>query len=208
MLNVDQALEIILSHVKVLETENIPLLKALGQVAAEDIRAELDVPGFDSSTRDGFAVRSADISGAIPQNPCVLRVIGVIKAGQTSRYRVTQGTAIRIMTGAPLPPGADCVVRFEDTDEYERRQNEINKSNISVLYEEKTGANVRMAGADIPRGTLAVSSGTVIGPGDNGVLAALGFNSVRVFRRPVVAVIATGEELAEPEGHFAWFPYL
>jgi molybdopterin molybdotransferase len=100
------------------------------------------------------------------------------------------------MTGAPLPPGADCVVRFEDTDEYERRQRDIKKSNINVLYEEKTGANIRMAGADIPRGTLALSSGTVIGPGDNGVLAALGFNSIKVFRRPVVAIIATGEELA------------
>jgi molybdopterin molybdotransferase len=195
MLNVNQALETILDHINILEVEEKPLIKTVGQVAAEDVQADMDVPGFDSSTKDGFAVRSVDISEASPKNPRVLRVIGIVKAGQNSKIRITPGTAMRIMTGAPLPPGADCVVRFEDTDEYERRQDHSKTLEIAIRREEKTGVNVKVAGEDIPRGTTLVSRGTSIGPGENGVLAALGYKKVKVFRRPVVAIIATGEEL-------------
>jgi len=195
MLNVDQALEIVLNHVNILEVEENSLLKALGQVSAEDVQADLDVPGFDSSTKDGFAVRSVDISEASPQNPSVLRVKGMVRAGQNTKTRVTPGTALRIMTGAPLPPDADCVVRFEDTDEYERRKNHNTTLKIAIKCGEKAGANVKRTGGDIPRNTIIVSKGTIIGPGENGVLAAMGFTKVKVFRKPLVAIIATGEEL-------------
>jgi molybdopterin molybdotransferase len=117
MVKVEQALEIILNHSVVLDTEKKPLLKCLGQVLAEDIRTQFDMPQLDTGGPDGYAVRSEDIKSASRDNPVTLRIIGTVRAGYFPKRTVQPGTAIRIMTGSVVPEGADCVVRFEDTDE-------------------------------------------------------------------------------------------
>ncbi len=158
------------------------------------------MPDWDSSARDGFAVRAEDIRGAGPQNPVILQVIETVMAGSSAGRLVTPGAAIRIMTGAPLPAGADCVVQFEDTDDAGRSRKKTGprQAEIGILKEEKTGANVLPAGGQIPQGSSVISSGRVVGPGEINLLASLGQTHVRVVRRPVVAIIATGQELVNP----------
>jgi len=192
MISVEQALEKILSHAAVLEAEETPILDCLGQVLAEDVSAGIDVPPLDNTAMDGYAVRAEDTRGANQQSPRLLQVIDTVPAGSISRHKVKTGTAIRIMTGAPIPDGADSVVPFEHTDETQRKDS---SSKIGILYEAKAGWNIRRAGEDIARGSLVLSRGTVVRPQETGVLASLGRSTARVIRRPVVAVLATGDEL-------------
>jgi len=202
MISVDQALEKVLAHIDVLEAEESPILGCLGQVLAEDVFSSINIPPLDNSAMDGYAVRSADTRGASRQSPRFLRVIGTATAGFICLSEVEPDTAIRIMTGAPIPKGADCVVRFEDTDEAERHGA---SGEIGILREAKLGANIRLAGEDITAGSLVLSKGTVIRPAEVGVLASLGCSKVMVIRRPVVAILATGDEVVDivqplPEG--------
>ncbi|MFA5317081.1 MAG: gephyrin-like molybdotransferase Glp [Dehalococcoidales bacterium] len=194
MISVDEALEKVLSYVNLLETEEKPVLDCLGQVLAEDVASSADVPPLDNSAMDGYAVRAADINGASPKTPCLLRVIATLPAGNVSRRRVEPGTAIRIMTGAPVPDGADTVVRFEDTDETLRKQV---TGEVGILVKVAAGSNIRQAGEDISRGAKVFNKGTVIRPQEIGVLASLGRGKIKVIRRPVVAILATGDELEE-----------
>jgi molybdopterin molybdotransferase len=200
MLEVEQALETILRCIYVLDSQEGPLLGSLGQALAEDIYAQIDVPGWDSSTRDGYAVKSEDIEGATADTPRYLKVIGSVRAGSEAKRKVVTGTAIRIMTGAPIPPGSDCVVQFEDTDEAARQKENSGQAplEIGVRLEEKQGANIRVAGDQIRRGAQVIAKGSIIGPGEINILAALGKVGVRVIRRPIIEVIATGDELTEP----------
>jgi len=193
MISVEEALAKVLGAVHVLEGRRQPLLESLGQVLAEDIRAGFDVPPLDNSAMDGYAVRYADVSAASPENPVTLSVIDTIAAGAVSRLTVTTGTAARIMTGAPLPAGADTVVPFEETDETTRGE-VIDRIGI---HRASQAANVRRAGEDISKGSLVIAAGTRLGPAQLGVLASLGHAEINVIRRPVVAVLATGDELAE-----------
>jgi molybdopterin molybdotransferase len=196
VISVEQALEKVLASIHTLEEEERPLLECLGQVLAEDIRSDIDVPPKDNSALDGYAVRSADIKGANEQNPRVLRVIDMVIAGGTPKKAVEPGTAVRIMTGAPTPKGADCVVGFEDTDETQRTVSSNGMpAEIGVLAEEKGEANIRKAGESIRKGDLVLAPGTVIRPSEIGVLASMGCSRIRVIRRPVVAILATGDEL-------------
>jgi len=202
MISVEEALECILAKVPVLEEEARPLVMSLGQVIAEDVYSEVNVPPADHSIMDGYAVRSGDTLGASADHPPVLRVIGEAAAGRPSVTVVTSGTAVRIMTGALVPMGADAIVPLEDTDEYVagvKNQNRERKS-VTILREAASGNYIRRAGDDIARGVLAVRRGTVIRPGEVGVLASLGRSTVLVHRRPVVAILATGDELVEPGG--------
>ena len=194
MISVEEALEKVLGYVNLLETEEKPILDCLGQVLAEDVSSSVNVPPLDNSAMDGYALRAADIRGADQGSPCLLRVIATLPAGSVSRRAVEPGTAIRIMTGAPIPGGADTVVKFEDTDETRRKQV---TSEIGILREIKAGANVRRAGEDITRGKLVLGKGTVLRPSEIGVLASVGRSRVKVTRRPVVAILATGDELVE-----------
>lgn len=183
---------------EVLPDEERPILDCLGQVLAEDVYSDIDVPPRDNSAMDGYAVRAADTLGATPQSSRRLRVVGTVMAGSISWHEVTPGTAVRIMTGAPLPEGADAVVRFEDTDEAERRQaGEGPPEEVTVRVEVPVGFDVRRAGEDIARGAKVLERGTVVRPAVVGVLASLGRSTARVVRRPVVAILATGDELAE-----------
>jgi molybdopterin molybdotransferase len=202
VISVDQALDKVLDHINVLEAEESSILGCLGQVLAEDVFSNINIPPLDNSAMDGYAIRSADTRGASRQSPRFLRVIDTVIAGAISQSEVKSGTAIRIMTGAPIPRGADCVVRFEDTDESERQGTPVE---IGILKEIEAGQDIRSAGEDIAAGSLVLSRGTVIRPAEVGVLASLGRSKVMVIRRPLVAILATGDEIVDvtqplPEG--------
>ncbi len=194
MISVEQALEKVLGYVNVLEAEQCPILDCLGQVLAEDIYSSITVPPLDNSAMDGYALRVKDIKAANQRSPRFLRVIDTVTAGSISKCEVEPGTAIRIMTGAPIPEGADSVVRFEDTDEAQRKGA---SDEIGILVEVEAGLNIRRAGEDITRGSLVLSQGVAIRPSEIGILASLGRSMVKVVRRPVVAVLATGNELVD-----------
>ncbi len=196
MISVETALDKILSSIKPLGVEEKGLLESLGQVLAEDVYSDINVPPKDNSALDGYALRAADIKGAGPQNPRILKVIDYIVAGGNPHKRVEPGTAVRIMTGAPTPEGADCVVGFEDTDETSRPVSDSKiPSEIGVFTEELNGANIRKAGESIKKGDLVLTKGKIIRPSEIGVMASMGRAKVKVIRRPVVAILSTGDEL-------------
>jgi len=195
MITVEEALEKVLSYVEVLDREEKPILECLGQVLDDDVSSALNVPPLDNSAMDGYALQAESTRGATQSSPAVLDVIGEVCAGAISQQEVRPGTAIRIMTGAPIPQGADSIAQFEDTDENLRPQRPI--SQIGILKEIKRGLNVRRAGEDISRGQLVLEKGTPLRPQELGVLASIGKATVAVIRRPVVAILATGDELVE-----------
>lgn len=198
MLSVEEAQERILSHFAPLSTVEVPIADALGLTLADDVCSPVDVPPWDNSAMDGYAVRWEDIRGASPASPRPLRVAGMVAAGQLPTQPVVPGTAIRIMTGAPIPPGANAVVPFEETDEVQRRRSGKGLEEISILAEVPRGANIRPRGEDIRQGEVVLPRGTVLGPAHIGVLASVGKAMVQVVRRPVVAVLSTGDELLAP----------
>ena len=207
MLSVEEALQKILAEVNVLETETVPIMESLGQVLAEDIISDINVPPLDNSAMDGFAVRSDDTRGASEKTPNILKVIDTVLAGGMSRKEVAPGTAIRIMTGAPIPTGADSVVQFEDTDDQKPKDIPAKQraNEVAVFSETRPDQNIRLAGEDISRGKIVLRKDTVIRPAEMGMMAAMGHSRVKVIRRPVVAVLSTGNELVEvdkplPEG--------
>jgi molybdopterin molybdotransferase len=195
MIPVEQALEMILEHIHVLEPERKSITDCLGQVLAADIHADVDIPPMDNSAMDGFAIRARDLRGASTISPVVLEVIDQVAAGYVSSRMVKPGAAIRIMTGAAMPSGADTVVPFEDTDEVAHAARGEGLSRIGILVETKQGANVRTRGEDIAAGQLALSKGTLLRPAEIGVLASIGVAVVPVVRRPIVAILSTGDEL-------------
>ncbi len=196
MISVEQALETVLKSIHPLEAIELSLLECQGQVLAEDIYSQIDVPPRDNSALDGYAVKSADIKNSGPLNPRVLKVIDIIVAGDTPHKTLIPGSAIRIMTGAPTPQGADVVIGFEDTDETQRKLTEKGyPSEIGIMIAEEPGANIRRAGESIKKGELVLAKGTVLRPSEIGVLASMGKAAVKVIRRPVIAILATGDEL-------------
>jgi len=198
MISVEEALEKILSYIDVLGEEQTPILDSLGQVLAEDIDSSIDIPPLDNAAMDGYAVQSKDTHGAGIGSPQFLRVIDTVIAGSISQHEVKPGTAIRIMTGAPVPKGADSVVRFEDTDEDQRQKStDWSIGEIGILCKATSGLNIRRAGEDIHKGAAVLKKGTVLRPSEVGVLASLGRSQIKVIRRPVVAILATGNELVE-----------
>jgi molybdopterin molybdotransferase len=195
MISVEEALERVLDYVEVLEPERKSILDCLGQVLAEDVCSTVNIPPLDNSAMDGYALRAEDTRGASESSPRYLMVVGEVAAGSVPTKKVGSGTAIRIMTGAPLPEGADSVVRFEDTDEVSRKSSGSGPSQIGILCQAKKGVNVRCRGEDIARGGLILKAGKVLRPQEIGVLASLGCSNALVIRRPVVAILATGDEL-------------
>ncbi len=198
MLSVEEALERILRHFKPLEARHTPLLEGIGQVLAEDALANHDIPPLDNSAMDGYALQAADVKGASSDNPVTLKVAGSIAAGELPDVEVTPGSVVRIMTGAPVPDGADAVVPFEDTDEMERRASGTPLNEIAIRYQVSLGDDIRPAGQDVRKGERVLQAGTMLRPSEIGVLASLGYSAVRVMRRPIVAILATGNELLEP----------
>jgi molybdopterin molybdotransferase len=189
MLTVEQALERVLSAFQPLEPERVDVLDALGRVLAEDVRAGEDIPPLANSSMDGYAVLAADTAGASPNHPTRLRVAGEIAAGYVPQAEVTPGAAMRIMTGAPLPPGADAVVKVEDTAS--------GQDWVDITVEVPPGNYVRPAGEDVRRGERVLPRSTRLRPQEIGMLATLGHGQVLVHRRPRVAILATGDEVIE-----------
>src|SRR5512136_14329 len=195
MISVEEALDKVLSYVKVLHPERKPILDCLGQVLAEDIYSTIDIPPLDNSAMDGYALRAADTRGASNSSPRYLVVLGEVAAGSLPEKKIKPGTAIRIMTGAPLPEGADAVVQFEETDETSHRSSKKDLSRIGILCQATKGLNIRCRGEDIANGKLVLKKGKVLRPQEIGVLASLGHPTALVIRRPTVAILATGNEL-------------
>jgi molybdopterin molybdotransferase len=202
LISYNDALQTVLENVEVLEIEDKASFNCAGQVLAEDIYSDLNLPLKDSSGPDGYAVRATDIRYASKSNPLTLTIIETVRAGGTAANPLKPGTAIRIMTGCILPEGADCVVRFEDTDEPENKNgpNPNNPAEVKIYVAEKPGANVRKVGSNVTKGTLLMPKGTFIGPNHISVLMSIGRTTVKVIRRPELAVISTGDELINPGG--------
>jgi molybdopterin molybdotransferase len=200
MISVEEARDRILALFARLEPEHKPLLEALGQVLAADVVAPFDIPPLDNTGMDGYAVRAADTTAAAEDAPRRLKVIADLAAGYVLDTPVGPGQAVRIMTGAPLPPGADAVVPFEETDERLRNPGEAARTPESVLVykEARTAANVRFRGEDVKAGMVVVEAGRVIRASEVGVLASIGLSEVEVYRRPVVAILSTGDEITAP----------
>ena len=200
MIPVEEARERILAYFSRLEPERKPILDALGQVLAEDVVAPFDIPPLDNTAMDGYAVRAADTAGASEAAPVQLRVIADLAAGYVLDTPVGPGEAVRIMTGAPVPPGADAIVPFEETDEALRGINEAARKEgaVCVLKAANPGANIRRRGEDVRAGSTVIPAGRVLRPSEIGVLASIGLTHVTVIRRPVVAILSTGDEITPP----------
>lgn len=190
MLLVEEALAIILENITPLESERTPLLECVGRVLREDVYAVEAVPPWDNSAMDGFAVRAEDIRTASPENPIRLEVLEDLPAGAMTSTPVRKGEAIRIMTGAPLPEGADSVIPVEETEPAGQRE-------ILILASLEEGRNVRYRGEDVEKGQMVLSAGLPLHPPEIGLLAALGCQRVEVTRVPEVAILATGNEIAD-----------
>jgi molybdopterin molybdotransferase len=185
VLTVEQALEQILSRVRPLPTERVPLMSALGRALAEPIVSSREIPPWANSSMDGYAVRAGDTT----RTPARLAVVGTITAGAMPARAIGAGEAMRIFTGAPLPEGADAVIPQEDTAAAD--------GHVLLNAAVTAGAYVRPRGEDLRAGDVVLQPGTALGPAEIGVLATVGASQVLVHRRPRVAILSTGNELAE-----------
>lgn len=186
MISFEQARQLILDNSSPVGVEQVSLLDAVGRVLVHDMQAPWDMPLWDNSAMDGYAVRSADCR----QPPCTFKVSGYIPAGSRGDgISVEAGCAVRIMTGAPLPPGCDAVVPVEETDDGELE--------VTLLQPVKKGQHIRVRGEDVISGAVFVSSGAIVRPPEVNMLATFGKALVAVYRRPVLAILSTGDELIE-----------
>jgi molybdopterin molybdotransferase len=190
VLSVAEALERVLSGVQALGAEGLPLKDALGRVLAEPVISTREIPPWDNSSMDGYAVRARDTETASADHPVVLPVVGEATAGRVATRPVGASEAYRILTGAPLPPGSDAVVPQEDVLRY--------GASVTIRKPVERGAYVRPHGEDIRPGDRILEPGAVLRPAALGVLAALGHGRVTVHRRPTVAILSTGDELVDP----------
>ena len=187
-----EAQAIILDETPLLGPERTSLAEALGRILCEPIHAPRDLPPADNSAMDGYALRSADVKGATREAPALLEVTFTVPAGATPDRSVEPGCAARILTGAPVPAGADSVVKQEDT--------ERDGDRLRVLVSSPRHDNIRDAGEDVRAGDEVLSVGKRIGPAEIGMLASLGRTVVAVHQRPRVAILSSGDELVEPDG--------
>jgi molybdopterin molybdotransferase len=198
LLAVDEAIRRILDRIPALSVESVPTPQALGRVLAQDIIAAADIPPFANSGMDGYAVRAADTRSAAPDSPVQLTVVADIPAGVVPDRAVGSHEAARIMTGAPLPDGADAVIPVEHTDDDWRAGGDGPLPDTVRMYQAaRPGANVRPAGEDMHTGQTILHAGAVLRPQDTGVLIALSHAEVPVFRQPKVAILSTGDELVD-----------
>ena len=195
LLSVDQARERILSRFQPVTTESLPLAGCSQRVLAQDITASNDLPPFDNSSMDGFAVRAQDVAEATPDSPRSLRVIADIPAGLQPTIHIGAGETARIMTGASMPEGADTVIPVEDTNFDNRDAGTPAPDEVQIFKPAKSGWNVRPRGMDLLSGELVLQQGRTLKPQDLGLLAMLGFANVLLYRKPRVALFSSGDEL-------------
>ncbi|HEX9108366.1 MAG TPA: gephyrin-like molybdotransferase Glp, partial [Longimicrobiales bacterium] len=189
-LTVREALDRILAAIQPLPTERVPLLESLGRVLAEPIVSPIDQPPWTNSGMDGFACRAEDIRGATPEHPRLLRIVEEVPAGAFPTRAIGPREGVRLMTGAPVPEGADSVVRLEHT-------HPVSGTNVVVERDVDAGRNLRERGEDLRAGSTALEAGTVIRPAEIGVLATVGRAEVLVHRRARVAILSNGDELVD-----------
>jgi len=191
VISVEEAVRLVLQQISPLPREEVPLLEACSRVLYEDVRAGRNVPPFVNSAMDGYAVRWRDVAQASADGPVTLKVLEEVPAGYVPKRRVTDSTAIKIMTGAPVPRGADTIIRVEYT--------EAQPGKVRVHRVDGPGSHLRGAGEDIRKGQTILERGKLLTPADVGLLASVGKGRVRVYRRPTVALFSTGDELVEVE---------
>ncbi len=189
MISVEKAVRLILKQIYPLPGEQIPIQQAAGRILFEDVRAGRTVPPFANSAMDGFAVRWRDVSRASAEKPVCLTILEEVPAGYVAKRVVRKGGAIKIMTGAPIPKGGDTVVRVEYA--------ECTGDQVRIHRVDRRGSHIRQAGEDIRKGQTILKKGKLLVSADVGLLASVGKSRVRVYRRPSVAVISTGDELLE-----------
>lgn len=194
MITVKEALRIILDSIKPAANERVRLLDSLDRIITLDIRAKCDLPPFNNSAMDGYAVKAKDTRGASKNCPKIFKVIEDVPAGYIAKKSVRDNEAIRIMTGALLPQGADSVVMVEDTKKVPAGKKNAQEL-IEVFKEAETGENVRKSGEDVKRGKKVLSKGCLLRPQEVGMLAALGIDRVKAAKKPRVGILATGDEL-------------
>jgi molybdopterin molybdotransferase len=192
MLELEEARQRLFDAIQPLPAENAPLRDTAGRVLAEAVASPIDLPPFDNSAMDGYAVRSADVAAATAESPVSLKVAGHVPAGAVFTGTVQPGTCVRIFTGSPLPEGADAVVMQEDT-----RVEASQPGAVLILDRAKPWENVRFRGEDAKTGTVLARAGEAVTPGRIGLMAAAGISLVNVHRRPIVGLLATGSELIE-----------
>ncbi|HTZ44279.1 MAG TPA: gephyrin-like molybdotransferase Glp [Jatrophihabitans sp.] len=196
MIELAEARRRLLAACPVLEPARLHVDDAAGCVLAADVTAATAVPPFDNSSVDGFAVRAADVRGATPDRPVELAVLGSVLAGSVADAPVTPGTTWKVMTGAPLPAGADAVVMVEDSSAEQGDPRSLPGDRVRLFAAPRPGTGVRLAGSDVTDGALVLAAGTVLRPAHLGVLASVGVRQVPVYPRPRVGVLVTGDELA------------
>ncbi len=194
LMNVDDAIQRILATIQRLPAQTIGVTDAYNRILADDITAPINLPPFANSSMDGFALRSADSQQASRDNPRSLRVVMDIPAGKAPDRALSPGEAARIMTGAPIPDGADCVIPVEDTDADWQIDHDP-ADTVTIFRQSDPGAYIRPIGEDITQGTHVLDAGTLLRPQEIGMLVALGFAEVSVIKQPKVAILTTGDEL-------------
>lgn len=192
LISVEEAVQEIITHCRRLERREVSILQSFGYVLAEEVRAATPLPPFDRAALDGYAVRASDLAGATPEEPACLEVIEQIGAGQTASRKVGTSQAIRIMTGAPLPEGADTVVRLEATETVCEGQHQF----VKVKHSFNRGEAVSRRGEDVADGQKLLSPGVRIGAEEMAVLAAAGLERVSVYRKPIIGILVSGRELS------------
>ena len=198
LLNVDTALANILADMTMLEAETVSLPDSLNRVLAEDVVSPIDLPPFDNSAMDGYAIQYQDSADAMPSNPTELVVTMDIMAGGTPDGRLEPGQAARIMTGAPIPAGATAVIPVEDTDDnWQKGDSSPLPAEVRLYRQLDCGEHIRRAGENIEAGATVMAAGTVIGPAEIGMLAGIGCPRVEVIRQPKVVILSSGDELVD-----------
>lgn len=186
-----EAQNLLLSRISPVETETISLSRSGGRILAQDLIAMADVPAFDRSPYDGYAFRAEDTADASKETPVMLRILEEVPAGANPAQTVTAGTATKVLTGAPIPQGADAVIMFEKTS--------FTKESVTLYSPARSGENIVCAGEDIRRGAVVAERGKAIDAAISGMLASQGVSNPRVYRKPRIAIISTGSELVEAE---------
>lgn len=189
MITPKKALQIILKDIRPLDTVEILSMESLGYTLAENIFARVNIPPFDNSAMDGFAVRTEDVSSASLNNPLELSILADQPAGYVFKKRINKGECLRIMTGAVIPQGSDAVVRKEDT--------RVRNNKVMIYARMKKEENIRKTGEDVKKGDKIIAKEIVISPAEIGMLSSLGKDKIKVIRKPKVAIIITGDEIVE-----------
>lgn len=188
-ITLEEAQGLVFNHCSLMGSERVNLKESFGRVLFEDLIAQENIPPFDRSPYDGYAFRAQDTENASPEDPVTLSVIDEVPAGYICACKVESGTAVKILTGAPIPEGADAVIKFEETVILENR--------VTITAPYKSGENIVPAGEDVKRGTLIASKGTAITSPIMGLIAAIGLEDITVYKIPKIAIISTGDELVD-----------